>query len=285
MALLKKPAAKKTLGALKKPAGKLGGIKKPSRASSDDFGDEPTHKTSTTGAFAAARAERQKQELERLKPWNLSVPVGGSLEVYILDKGEPWKRYEHNIGGGPTSRGKTYPCIKDTNEQCPLCTREGKEGAFVMYLTCVVPVEKYEKQDGTVVTRRFQKKLFPIKTKMSGKYERLFEKHGNLRGAVLRVSRDGKMDPATGNDVELVKILPEAKIKEYATAAGIKDKDQRDQIIKAKIAEPFEYEKVMPTPKAKELGAMVGVRTGGSLGSSDFGDDDGDDFGTESDWS
>lgn len=271
MAILKRPGLKTPAST---PARKLGGLaKKPGKPGGDGgFGSGPKHKTKSGGAFAAAAAERKKQELERLKPWNLSVGVGKSIEVYILDHGEPWTRYEHTVGGGPNSRGKIYPCIKDGNEQCPLCQRESKEGAFVMYLTCVVPIDSYEKADGEVVTRRFQKKLFPIKTKMSGKYQRLFETHGNLRGAVLRVSRDNKMDPATGNDVDYLRRLSEADIKKFAAAAGFKG-DTKDQIIKAKIDEPYDYEKVMPRPSGKELAAMVGVRTGGSVGSSDFEDD------------
>jgi hypothetical protein len=280
MALLKRPAAvgakRKILGTAK-PA-----VKRPARATSD-FGDEGEHQVSSTGAFAAARGERKKQELERLKPWNLSVPVGKTMEVYILDKGEPWKRYEHSIGGGPNSRAKTYPCIKDTNEVCPICNKEGKEGAFVMYLTCVVPIDKYEKADGEVVTRRFQKKLFPIKTKMSAKYERLYQKHGNLRGAVLRVSRDQKMDAATGSDVEFVKRLSERVIADYAAAENFKG-ETKEQITKAKISEPFDYEKVMPAPKAKELAAMVGMRGGSSIGSTDFEDEDDTGGGVEANW-
>jgi hypothetical protein len=154
-----------------------------------------------------------------------------------------------------------------------------------MYLTCVVPIEQYKKADGEQVTRRFSKKLFPIKTKMAGKYQRLYEKHGNLRGAVLRVSRDNKMDPTTGNDVEFVKRLTEKQIQEYAKGMQIKDADQRDRVIKAKIAEAFDYDKVMPTPKAKELAAMVGMKGGGSAGAADFGEDGEDgDFGAEDNW-
>ena len=280
MATLKRPGLKSRVNV---PARKLGGLgKKPAKPASDGFGAGPKHKTKTGGAFAAAAAERKKQELERLKPWNLSVGQGKSLEVYILDHGEPWTRYEHTVGASQSSRGKTYPCIKDGNEQCPLCQREGKEGVFVMYLTCVVPVDSYEKSDGEVVTRRFQKKLFPIKTRMSGKYQRLFETHGNLRGAVLRVTRDGRMDPATGNDVEFVRRLSEADIKKFAAATGFKG-DQKERILKAKIDEPYDYEKVMPRPSAKELGAMVGVRTGGSVGHSDFEDDDSY-SGSDADW-
>lgn len=275
MALRKPLGIRRPAPTLGKPKPKLGLGAKPKRIANpfDDEEEEKAAKPKAGSVFETAAAERKRQEMERNRPWNLSVPVGKSMQVYILDEGEPWKRYEHTVGGGPNSRGKVMQCIKDTSENCPICAKEGKEGAFVLYLTCVVPKDSYTKEDGEVVTRHFQKKLFPIKTKMSAKYQRLFEKHGSLRGIVLKVSRDNKMDPATGSDVEVVRKMTEAEIQKLATGRQVPPGEKRDQIVKAKIADAFEYDKVMPSLKARELAQMIGVAhsKGGSVaGAADF---------------
>lgn len=258
-------------------------VKKPLKA--PPANDVPKKRAaSKDGAFAQAKAEKKRVDMERNKPFGLSIPVGGEATVYLLDKTEPWYHYEHNIGGGPGKRGRMVPCIKDSNEMCPVCAKENKEGTFVMYLTCVVPVDRYKKKDGTVVKRAYQKKLFPIKTKMSEVFKRLFEEHGTFRGLVLKLNRDGEFDPGTGNQVRVVKKLPERQIAAYAKAEGIKNlsSENRDYIVKAKIDEAFDYDQIFPKVNAAELAKMAHVSAGdGSVGNEDF---EGDDFGDDDDW-
>lgn len=272
MALLKKPPRRVLV---KKPA-----IKTPK--ASNPSGGKPKAKVKEGGAFERAAAEQKRWEAESGKPFDVSVPVGGNLDVYLLDHGEPWYRYEHTIGASATSRGKTYPCLQDSGEMCPLCAKEGKTGTYVMYLTAVVPKETYTKQGDTrPTTRRFQKKLFPIKVKMADKYRRLYVKEGTFRGLKLRLFRAGKMDAKTGNDFEVLGTLSEAKIKAYASGEikGLNDNETKDRIKKANLAEPFDYDKIMPTVDAKTLSLMVGSApsAGDSLGDADFGGDDDDD--------
>lgn len=273
--VVKRKIVRKPVRTVKKPVGKT--VARPPKA------NRPSNvATKPGGAFGRARTEKKLNDLRRSTPFNLSIPVGGEASVYILDKGEPFYRYEHQVGASKTSRGRTFPCIQDGVEPCPLCASENRTGTYVMYLTCVVPIDKYVKQDGTKVVRRYQKKLFPIKVKMSAKYERIFKKYGSFRGLVLKLNRDGQMDPGTGNDVEVVRKLSEADIAKFAKGLGIKgiDAETKDYLIKSKIDEPFDYDKIFPRPTATELAAMAQVPAseGGGLGSSDFDDSD-DGFG------
>lgn len=275
MALIRKPglALKKPLG-VKKPLGGGKPLSKPGKASG--FGAVPKANVSKGGAFSRAATERTLWEEKRNQPYRVSIGVGKSLEVYFLDGGEPWTRYEHTIGGGPKSRGTIVPCIKDSGENCPACGKEGKEGAFVMFLSAVIPVETYTNKNDETITRRFQKRLFPIKIKMSRKYERLYREHGTFRGMVVKIHRDGQMDAGTGNDVEFVRMMSESEIKKLAANPPIKDKEKRDAAIKSKLDEAFDYDKMMPRPDAKKLSAMVGSAGNASAGSSDFAEDDDD---------
>jgi hypothetical protein len=273
---LKKPARR----ILAKPAPKTA-LRKPVRAANPS-GGTAKGKIKQGGAFDRSAAERKRWEAETGKPFDVSVPIGGSLDVYILDRGEPFYRYEHSVGGSATTRARIFPCLQDTGELCPVCAKEGKSGSYVLYLTAVVPKETYTKKgERTPTTRRFQKKLFPIKLKMQEKYKRLYLKHGSFRGLKLRLTRDGQMDAKTGNDVEVLGRLSEEQIRKFATGESIKglDKDTKERIKKANLQEPFDYEKVFPTVDAKTLSIMVGAGGGGgdSLGDADFEEDEEDD--------
>jgi hypothetical protein len=260
-------------------------LKRPLKAPSPD--STVVKRATSGGAFGQASAEKKRIDMERNVPFGLSIPVGGEQTVYLLDRKEPFYRYVHNIGGGKGKRGRDVPCIKDTNEMCPVCSKEGKEGTFVMYLTCVVPIDKYTpksgENEGKTVTRHYQKKLFPIKIKMADKYRRIYEKYGSFRGLVLKINRDGEFDPGTGNDVEVLKKLPEAKIKEYAKGLGTKNADARKAIIDAKIDEPFDYKQIFPSVTAAELAKMVHASASEGVGTEDIGGSD-DDFGGDAEW-
>lgn len=264
-----------------KPAGSVGLKPKPKlkpKATIGSFGKvEVKAKVKPGGAFAKAQTEFTLYEEKRNAPWRKSIPVGGSSELYFLDRGEPWTRYEHNIGGGPNSKGTIVPCIKDGPENCPACSKENKEGAFVMFLTSVTPKESWEdRKTGEKKTARWRKQLFPIKIKMTKKYQRLYEAHGTFRGMVVKVSRDNKMDAGTGNDVEFVRMMTEAEIQEIAKKIpNVKDVQQRKLITDSNITEAYDYAKIMPMPDAKKLSAMVGAAFhGGGAGSSDFEEDE-----------
>ncbi len=247
---------------------------KPSSA----FDAIPKHAVSKGGAFDRVKTEKKKAELNAAKPWNVIVPIGDSLTVYILDDGEPFATYQHIIGGSRNQRGRDVPCIQDGPEPCPVCLSEGKQGFFVMYLTAVIPKEEYTKKGEQVPTvRHYQKKLLQIKLKMAETWRRIYEEHGTFRGLVLKLNRDNKLDPSSGNQVTVLRKLSEAQIKTYAKALEIKDKDARDYIIKSEIDKPFDYAKIFPAVNAETLAKIAGVGTGTgglrTLGSEDLEDD------------
>lgn len=291
MALLKRPRVIAG-GGLKKPLAKPG-LSKPGKVSSPTSG--PKKKSiSKDGSFARMQQEKEAWENRAKEPWRLSIPIGGKIVGYFLDDDEPWSRYEHKIGGGPNSRAKPFPCIKDTNEACPLCASEGKEGNHTLFLTIIVPVLKYKNKDGEQVTQRYAKRLVPIGMKMAGKYQRLYEKHGTFRGMKVTLIRDSKMDPGSGNDIEFEEMLSEATIKSLAKkgVAAVTEYAQKNRKdikdLDTDFLQPFDYDEVMPTPNAKDLAKMakVGLRRG--VGSEDLddesdfsGDDDGGGWGDD----
>jgi hypothetical protein len=265
-------------------------MKKPGMAGNPSGGKRTS--ISKDGAFARAKQEQEAWENRIKEPWRLSIPIKGKVVGYFLDKGEPWSRYEHKIGGGPNSRAKPFPCIKDGDENCPLCDSEGKEGSYTMFLTIIIPVLKYTNKDGDVVTQKFAKRLVPIGMKMAGKYQRIFEKYGTFRGLKVTLTRDGKLDPGSGNDVEVEEQLAEAQIRGFAKkgVAAVEEyatKNRKDiKDLDTDFLNPFAYDELMPRPKAADLAkaAKVKNRSGGGLGSEDFSDDDGDFEESDGDW-
>lgn len=281
MALLKKPSS--STGGLKKPMlakpglksstslKKPGGLAKPGKVG--EFGGSTAkHKVSKGGAFAQADKAQAKQDLKRATQYRGSVPIGESLEVYFLDRGEPYWQYEHSLGGNANKAGEVYPCIKDTNENCPCCNVDPKgEGYFIMLLTAVIPKVTITKKSGETQTYHFQKKEWPIKVRMSKKYRRLYEAHGTFRGMVVKVTRDAKLDPSTGNDIEFVRMMSEKEIKQWDAKFG-KGKDPQKQ----SLIEPLDFATIHKLPSAEQLADMIGA-SNNAAGSADFGKEDNDD--------
>ena len=110
-----------------------------------------------------------------------------------------------------------------------------------------------------------------------GAARRIYEEHGTFRGLVLKLNRDNKLDPSSGNQVTVVRKLKESEIKAYAKAADVRDKEARDYIIKSKIDEVFDYDKLFPKVDAETLAKIAGVGTGTDglrrLGAEDSDDD------------
>lgn len=266
---IKKPAAS---GGVKKPTlAKPGGLKKPGKAA--EFGGSgKKHAIKKGGAFDQAETALKKQELKRATGWRGSVPIGETVEVYFLDRGEPYFHYEHSLGGNANKAGEIFPCLKDTNENCPACNKDPKgEGYFIMLLSAVIPKSSYTNKQGETKTFQFQKKEWPIKVRMAKKYQRLYQAHGTFRGMVVKVTRDAKLDPATGNDIEFVRMMSEAEIKKWDKLHGKGKDPQRQSII-----EPFNFEEIHKKPSAAELAKMIGA-VSEVAGSSDIGSEDDDD--------
>jgi hypothetical protein len=282
---LKKPLAKPALGKTKVLA------RKPGKAGSD-FDDEPKKaKIKSGGAFDRANQEKEAQAAKKSEPWRLSVPVGGSVTGYFLDRGEPWSRYEHKIGGGPGKRPTILPCIKDSGEACPVCDKENKEGNYTLFLTLVIPVLKYTRKNERgreeTVVQKYAKRLVPIGTRISGKYQRLYERHGTFRGMKVKIMRDGKMDAGSGSDIEFLEMLDEAQIKQLARkgVAAVTEyaeenrKDLKD--LDTDYMNAFKYDEVMAQMDADDLAKAAKVSRNRGVGSADLNDDG--DFGGDDD--
>ena len=220
---------------------------------------------SENGFNRARKEHAQKEKYREMlnnRPFRVKVPVGGSKKVIVLDSGQPYFHYEHNY---QTKSGKwngVVTCIKEDGD-CPACKALGKEGYYAMLLT-VIDVTGYTKSNGEKVKN--QNMILMVKGSIIQKYERIFKKHnGNLRGVMLDLIRDGAKDYSSGNDVEVIKRIPENILK-------TKYKD---------VCTPCDYEKAFPRKELKEQFGNYSVpgdddfeEDGASLDSVDFEDDD-----------
>lgn len=225
----------------------------------------------TAKGFAVARAniQRSKDEYEKRinTPFRMRLAIGEEVKVVILDK-DPFFFYEHHWESKPGKWDKLEVCIKERSN-CPLCETLDKESYYVMMLTCIDP-RPFKKQDGKEVKR--SKKLLPIKMGMMPKYERIWKKHGSLRGVVLNIVRDGKKSPATGDSIEFVKILSEEELKKYGDLATPVDYNKSFPVLPEE--EMRKKYKVGPTPGSEDISSDEDLDD--EWDSVDSNDDDGD---------
>ena len=206
---------------------------------------------SAEAGFGKAReltAEQQRKYDERKNtPFRFSVDVGKSADVLLLDV-HPFFIYEHSWKN-ESGKFDRCLCIKDTAEICPRCMDLGKEGSYILMLSCI-DRRPYTDKDGKV--HNVQRKLFPVKGTMIQKYERLYKKNGNsFRGVVVTVNRDGAKASATGDDVTQKEdaqgrpvVMPEAMLQQRF----------------GELAQVVDYSKAFPRVTAADLRQRYGGR-------------------------
>jgi hypothetical protein len=207
----------------------------------------------SAAGFATAKRLRDEQKREREnrknQPMRYRLRDGDEGTITILDKGDPFFMYEHEWQGAKGYYDQHEVCIKDT-ELCPLCQKLSKEGYYVMMLT-VIDHRGFTPKRGPNRGKevKWSRKLFPVKVGMIPKYQRLYTRHGDLRGLKLKLYRDGDRAPATGSDVEFIAKVPVAKL----------------QRIYGEQAQAFKYEELFPRLTVKEMRSKYGgVKAAGS---------------------
>lgn len=266
---------------IKRPTGRV--IKKSSRPAPATTGKRSVSgKTSKTSEFEKAKrkagvtgyagasgfkqAKREKEISDKRRernslPWRLWLAPASEAD-FILTSDQPYFFYEHQMKGAD---GKPIfeRCIKDQGH-CPLCSKTGREGYYVMMLEGI-DLRGFKTKKGETV--KFSKKLFPVKQSQMSKYERLYQRNGNsFRGLKLHLIRDGEKDATIGNDVEML-----AKIDEQKLVARYKD-----------AATPIDMDKAFKALTEKEMQSQY--NTGRPAGSSDFNSDDDDSVDDDESW-
>lgn len=259
---MKKPirvnrTAKKKITVQKSETGKKPIVRKrPSRTTEGTGKSAPI-----TGAAGFARGRQEKKRGDenarrRQLPWDFYIDVkkGETQKDMILLDNEPVFIYEHSL---QDSAGKwtTERCIRDTGH-CPLCTKLGKEGTYVLKLTCI-DLTPYEKRDGTKM--KATKRIVTVKTQQLSKFERMFEKYGTFRGLKVRCYRETDKEARIGSDFEVMAKLSEEKLAKYG-------KD---------LNSPLDFPKLFPLISEKELANRWGASR--ALGAKSLDEDDDDD--------
>lgn len=171
------------------------------------------------------KARQRKADQKKHQPFRFRMKVNETGRVIILDDATaspdklPFFLWEHRWQGADGNWDNFERCIKDTGI-CPLCRKLGQEGSYTMMLT-VIDLRKYTNKEGVEV--KASRKLFPVKAGMIPKYERLLGRIGNLRGAMLEVSRDSDKAASTGDAFDFIKTLTEAEIAKYGEIATLVD--------------------------------------------------------------
>lgn len=261
--VVKKPAASASSGParVKPRAGKIG---------EGEASGKPRKSAALTGAagFNAASQQQKRQqedyERRREKPFAFRITQKdmqegkNEVELLYLDA-EPFFVRLHTV---KNARGgyDDEVCIADTGEQCPLCTKLGKEGTYTLMLTAL-DRRPYRNREGQLI--KISKKLVPVKSRNIAKFERQWKKHGTFRGLLGTHRRHGNKEASIGEDIE----FKEALLSDAVIAKAIKGK--------AELGTVPDYNKIFPTPTAQQLAE----RYGGDLPDQGRGGGDDDDDG------
>ncbi|MET4190640.1 MULTISPECIES: hypothetical protein [unclassified Bradyrhizobium] len=215
------------------------------------------------GGFGVAHALNEERERRANRPFEFSMKPGeggmNGVTIILTDRPRlpamPHFAYMHRWGF-EENNVQTEVCITDGPEGCPLCRHLSKKGGYEMMLSCIDP-RPYTPQRGPKAgqTTPRSKRPYPVKISMIPAFERLYQTHKTFRGMVIKLHRDNKKSPATGSQVEFVRMLDEPTLKKYG-----------------ELSEPFDMAKVYPRLSPEKMGLIYNIdgSTSGTVGSEDF---------------
>ena len=200
---------------------------------------------------AAAKERQEANKLNANQPFRFYTPDGETREIVILDSTPEFFRHEHAMENKETGRFDRYfECIAK-EEECPVCEVDSRRASYIMYLS-VLDLTEYEDRKGNVIP--FSKKLLCVKPKQQEKIFRLLDKHKDLRGLSLLMTRDGKKDASIGGDIEDNGFMDEAEIVDHEY-----DFEDKEGKVHKVDMEPYDYDELFPEPTARQLEAAVGT--------------------------
>jgi hypothetical protein len=219
----------------------------------------PTRSSGYSGEEGRRRAEaveaqnaaaREMRANSAGMPRRFFCPIGTTREVVVVDEAPNFFRFEHNIKGRSGRYDEFTSCIAE-DANCPVCAANpDKLPYFAMYLT-VIDLTPFTTREGVEVP--WSKKLLVAKPMQAKKLNRIFDRQGTLRGAVLEMTRDGEKEAAIG-DPTFVEFFDEDMLAQYVDSYETQDK----KIVDVIGGEVFDYEALFPAQTEEMLSALVG---------------------------
>lgn len=202
-------------------------------------------------AKAAARSEASK--LTSKEPFRFFCEVGQTREIVVVDYEPAFFRNEHALQHPKTKRYNLFlPCI-DEVANCPVCSVDTKQAYFGMYLTIIDLTPFVNSRDEEVL---WTKKMLVVKLSQQKIIARLFEQHGTLRGMILQMSRDAKLDASIGNDIQFIEFMSEEDLATYETEY----EDNDGNLHEVYGNEPFDYDEIYPDLSEDQLAQLAGIK-------------------------
>lgn len=218
----------------------------------------------TSQIFAKAKQvnDKQKADVESRKErlFDLSVPIGEHVDILLLDDA-PFAQYEHQY---QTSGGRWdgfAVCLKEKGH-CPACASLGKEGTYVIRLTCLDTRQFTIKNgDNKGKTIYISRKSVAIKPMVAQKFARLLDdlpegSPQRFRGMYIRCHRDSDKEGRSGGSFRLLKVFNEAQIAQFI-AKYEPDLKRREELKSA-----CDYKRAYPVPTEAELSKQFGAGRG-----------------------
>ncbi len=206
-----------------------------------------------------ARAQQRREQgyapfRYRLRPPKDGQP-GEQGDIIILDNELGPCFYEHAIPGPGKdwSRTTNELCPREY-DNCPICASPNGESYYAMFMS-VIDMRPYTSRAGVLVP--FSRKLLVVKTAAQATFVRLAERHGNMRGMQLLMTRDGPMSAAIGAP-EFVAMHDEQTIIGSFQHAEVRAQDGR--VIKPENGDcyPFDYGRIFTRPTGEDLRRRYG---------------------------
>jgi len=225
---------------------------------------ETMGKSSYLGREGREQAQRERDNIAQRReaarnrvyaPFRFWMPPNTEREIIVLDRRIIFYRYEHALFNPQTGRNDLYlPCVNQ-EDGCAVC-HSGDNAYYAMFLS-VIDTEGYENNNGDWVD--WSRKLFPVKSGMQNTWIRLEDREADgdegLRGARIRVLRDGDKDPRTGNEIEFMDFESEDNMEQY-----IREYQDRDNNLKEEdCREAYDYQEIMPEMSEEAVAIEAGV--------------------------
>ncbi len=199
--------------------------------------------------------ERQAQRREQgWIPRRFWMPVGQQADIIILDSEPGPCFYEHNMKNPQDGDKRTLfeACPKEY-DSCPLCVQD-KESYYVMFLS-IIDMRPWTRKDGTVV--EWTRKPLAVKSQQQPVFMRLFERHTNLRGIHLLMTRDSQQSFAIGQPEFVGAHTEEELVAAFSHEAGV---GNDGRVLRQENADlyPFDYGRILQRNTGEELRRRYG---------------------------
>ena len=219
------------------------------------------------------RQELRKQGIGGKGPFRLRLNKGETRDIVILDASiDSCVGFrEHNLKDANGRWGNYEPCIADTHN-CPVCSKYGQEGYFVVMLTCL-ELTGYDRKDehGNVIEHvPHSRMLLPIKLTQMDKWRQLegaaINASGTMRGMYLRMQRgmDDKSiaigEPSILDGGVMFWQYGEQELLQYFGHGPVLGRDGHTVLKEANAdIQPFPYRNIFLPPNPADLIARFGT--------------------------